>query len=230
MTNHILSGFTGKFTWVFLVLLILSCSKSEVEEHLQEVFGEEVITSDEDENLQDDNDSDNDDSSDNNDSNSENLGVITAKVNGTDFHTPEMEGFRFGSLDRQDQLYYLAIGGFDISGGFADAKYIYLYLIGDDFDELKAGKSWNTTITDLTAEGAWGAYIEDANSENEDDAEVAIALDDTQEIAVHITAFDFETQLISGEFSFTGTDEDSNNNYQITDGKFTNISLKYQNN
>ncbi|MGD1894722.1 MAG: DUF6252 family protein [Cyclobacteriaceae bacterium] len=140
---------------------------------------------------------------------------VTAKVNGVEF-SAQGETFVNTSSANNSGFFSLAIGAVDVEQG--RAKAIALAIVAIDREEVQVDDTF--TETDDNGFGATAAYEEGVISE-----EAEIEADKTQAIAVKITAVDQENQTISGEFSFTAIDEDTNTTITVTDGVFNKVPL-----
>lgn len=153
---------------------------------------------------------------------------LTAKINGNDFKTSTvLQQYLAGaSVSINEDWYGIGVVGFDIQLDIRKPRSIYLFMYGEDFNELKVGTSF-TTVTNIAIPengGAFALYSEDLDTEVEDNE---FSTEKVESISIKITALDKENNLISGEFSFTAVDEDTNKKYTVTDGKFQN--MKYDN-
>ncbi|MEM9001845.1 MAG: hypothetical protein AAGB24_16420 [Bacteroidota bacterium] len=138
---------------------------------------------------------------------------LTAKVNGVDFNNGE--GLIAGAFTEESGFYVIAI----VAGEIIDdnnVKAIGLAVSGFDFDTLEAGKEWTVVENETNFESAIGSYGEGETINDQD-------TDETLDIFVRITSIDKENRLISGEFTFIALDEDTNMEYVVTDGRFTDI-------
>lgn len=143
---------------------------------------------------------------------------LTATVNGNAFNATIQE-FIGASIAEQSGFYAIALFGLEIVSS-NNAKGIALAMAGFDFDTVIAGKEWTMVQSDNGLEIAGGGYTEGdiANGENDD-----IDTEETTEVFIRITSIDKENRIISGEFSFISSDEDTGTIYNVTDGVFTNI-------
>ncbi|MDO6518886.1 hypothetical protein [Zobellia uliginosa] len=144
--------------------------------------------------------------------------VMTAKVNEKKFTTPELLELTGAGVSINKGYYFLQISGFDVELGLKKAQYIVISAFGKDFNSLKPGTEWNTVVEDVLAGGAHAAYSE--NIATDDDDNTSSTLDVLEKVYIKITSIDHEKQLLSGEFSFSGKNEDTGKTYVVTDGTF----------
>lgn len=190
------------------IVLLGSCSKGTVEDTIDGLTPD-IETPEEEENI---------------------LGSLTAKVNETDFNaTRSIVGPYLGaSVSILDNGYLLNIFAVDLQLSANRAQTIVLYVAGFDFDTLKADSKFDSpnpfSIVGLEP-GAYAIYAEDLNTDDEVDGEGTHTIEG---LSIKITAIDLEKQLISGEFSFNGTAEDTTTMFEITDGIFTDVTYELQ--
>ncbi|MEM8965381.1 MAG: DUF6252 family protein [Bacteroidota bacterium] len=140
---------------------------------------------------------------------------VTAKVNGVEF-SARGETFVNASSANNSGFFSLGIGAVDVDQG--RAKAIALAIVAIDRTEVQVDDTF--TETDEAGFGATAGYEEGAIGE-----EAEIETDEIQAIAIKITAVDQENETISGEFSFTAIDEDTNTTITVTEGVFNKVPL-----
>ncbi|GEQ85203.1 hypothetical protein ULMS_07110 [Patiriisocius marinistellae] len=146
------------------------------------------------------------------------IAQITAKVNGNDFSSLVVEGAVEARLSllpiNGNQAYVFAIGGADLNGGLPTA--IGIAMGDSNFDALVNGKvHQGINDSNLEEQFALGTY-----QEND---EINATTENTDNAIVKVTFIDKTNKVISGEFSFTATDEDSGQTFEVTQGRFTNV-------
>ncbi len=147
---------------------------------------------------------------------------FTAKVNGKDFRTNEVGvSAKIDVNINQSGIYIIGIAAADITNT-TNKKGIGLLMVGSDFDQLSAGKTFDKVSED-DKEGGGAGYSEDLGTSG-----VEVDADLIESIFIKITAIDKDKNLISGEFDFVVVDEDTNKKYTITNGKFTNIVYRLE--
>ena len=146
------------------------------------------------------------------------FGIMTAKVNKKPFITPNFLKMVRAGVSINMDYYTIQIYGFDVELGLRKAQYIILLIFGKDFDSIKPGTEWNTIVKDYLEGGATAAYSENRDSEN--NTETSSSIDELEKVHIKITSIDHEKQLLSGEFSFSGKNEDTGKTYVVTDGTF----------
>jgi len=158
--------------------------------------------------------------------NNEVIGSLTAKINGNEFTASRLiiGPTLAGNVTITDNGYFLNIVGIDPQISLNKQRGIGLHISGFNFDEIVAGATFNTpniySIAGLEP-GAFAIYIEDDNTEDDNDG---IVTEEIREISIEITSIDREKQLISGRFSFDAKKEEENFIYKVTEGIFTNIT------
>lgn len=152
------------------------------------------------------------------------IGVMTAKVNEKKFTTPELLELAGAGVSINKGYYLLQISGFDVELGLKKAQHIVLSVFGKDFNSLEPGTEWNTVVEDVLAGGALAAYSE--NIATDDDDNTSSTLDTLEKVYIKITSIDHEKQLLSGEFSFSGKNEETGKTYVVTDGTFKDFEYK----
>ncbi|PKA99455.1 hypothetical protein B0O79_3166 [Flavobacteriaceae bacterium MAR_2009_75] len=239
---------------IFLIILLSACSKSAVENHLEDVFGEEIVDSKSDDHDQESegeenqNDSSNEetDESDNDDEDEDGstvTGKLTAKVNGEEFKNwgqDDIKYFDLGLLDPKD-FEPQATVDFATFSDLSESEQTYTIWIGAyDFDlgikEVKfmflylAGKDFQSLAAGHTFEQIFDIRFEGAtagyteNKNTYDDSEGS-GTDEIEEIFVKITAIDHVKKLMSGEFNFKGKNSETDVVYEISDGVFKDIPI-----
>ncbi|HBK71502.1 MAG TPA: hypothetical protein DDZ39_07610 [Flavobacteriaceae bacterium] len=143
-------------------------------------------------------------------------GDFTAKVNGKNFNADNAAIATEITIHSISGIYSIGMIAADVIN-VGTKKAIALVMIGSDFDQLVAGKTF-TEIIKNEIEGGGGGYSEDITNNNVD-----IGTDIVESIFIKITTIDKENKLISGEFNFIAIDEDTNKKYTVTDGKFKDI-------
>ncbi len=141
---------------------------------------------------------------------------FTAKVNGKDFRVNKKAVTT--RITRHTGYYSIAMVAGDIATG--NPKAIALAMVGPNFDQLSAGKTFDI-ISDNDTEGGGVGYSEDLGSDTD-----AIKTDIIETVFIKITAIDKDEKLISGEFNCVLIDEDKNQKYTITEGQFKDISYR----
>ncbi|WP_339713304.1 hypothetical protein [uncultured Kriegella sp.] len=218
MTNKKLNYYL--FTAVLLLFVNIGCTTEGIETPLENLIKDEI----EEEQVDRESDEEDDEDQEEQEVNSS----MTAKINGNDFKTSTVfqQYLAGASVSMNEDIYAIGVIAFDIQLDLRKPKSIYLFMYGDDFDELKIGSAF-TTVTNIAIPetgGAFAIYSEDPDTEVEDNE---FSTEKVESINIKITALDKENHLISGEFSFTAIDEDTNKKYIITDGKFQD--MKYDN-
>lgn len=145
-------------------------------------------------------------------------GDFTANVNGDNFSANKA-----AIAVKINQLGFYSIGM--VAGDIVStekAKVIGLAMVGPNFDQLSAGKTFDE-ISENDTEGGGAGYSEDLGSNNDD-----IETDIIESVFIKITAIDKDKKLISGEFNFVAIDEDKNKKYTVTNGQFTNIPYQIE--
>ena len=159
-------------------------------------------------------------------------GKMLAKVNKNDFLSENKNKTKFleeiifvsANISTKDGFNYLAVRGIQIlrlepSKGLSIGLNI-LYL---DIDNLNSGTIYNTVQNEnnLFAESVSGSIVDN----NEEIRAESLVTDKTKEISLKITEIDFERNVISGEFHFLAVDEETGDEYMVTDGVFTDVPL-----
>ncbi len=211
MKNNILSLVSPSALTLLFFLLLIGCSPSSIEEAAEDLSAEELEEIIEEENQ-------------------EQFGSFTAQVNGALFKTPNLEDFARASISTSPTLYVVAISAIDIQEGITNAKVIALVIYGTDFNDFKVGAVFDEKSEDFISNGAGAGYAANSTNDNEDDDVGVFDNDELDEIYIKITGLDMEKQLFSGEFSFKGTNVDTNTEFNITDGVFTDIPFELQEN
>ncbi|SDM82608.1 hypothetical protein [Kriegella aquimaris] len=210
--------------YLFMVVLILvvniGCTPNGIDTPFDNLVKDEV----KDDQLDNGNDGENEDDKGEQEINSS----LTAKVNGNDFKTTTVlqQYIAGASVSVNENFYGIGVIALDVKLDIRKPRSIYLFMYGEDFNALKAGTSF-TTVTNIVIPengGAFAIYSEDPDTKVEDDE---ISTEIVESISIKITALDKVNYLISGEFSYTAIDEDTNKKYIITDGKFED--MKYEN-
>ncbi|CAZ94632.1 hypothetical protein [Zobellia galactanivorans] len=156
------------------------------------------------------------------------IGTMTAKVNESNFATPDFLELTGAGVSINKGYYFLQISGFDVELGLKKAQYILLSIFGKDFNSVKSGSEWNTIVEDVLVGGALAAYSE--NIDTDDNDNTSSTLDVLEKVYIKITSIDHEKQLLSGEFSFSGKNKDTGKTYVVTDGTFKNYKYTITNN
>ncbi|WP_209405381.1 hypothetical protein [Pseudozobellia sp. WGM2] len=231
---------------IFLLILLSACSKSAVENHLEDVFGEEIVDSKSDDHDQESegeenqNDSSNEetDESDNDEDEVTVTGKMTAKINGEDFETNNYE-----ATDLISEIIQVKA----VIENYPDTEYVFFYLIGFkitrykpekgftislfisflDLDKFLVGTEYSTIHDqdNLFDEGIQGSV----NHYDEENWGVEPLMTDTnEEVYLKINKIDYDKQIISGIFNYTAIDEETGLEYLVTEGIFTDIPLQIQ--
>ncbi|GEM_PF-7068227 len=145
---------------------------------------------------------------------------FTAKVNGENFRA-DKEAVTVKISVIQAEYYSIALVAGDILNT-TNAKAIGLAMVGPNFDQLSAGKTFDK-VSENDTEGGGAGYSEELGSNNDD-----IETDFIESVFIKITAIDKDKKLISGEFNFVAIDQDKNKKYTVTDGKFKDIPYKLE--
>lgn len=142
-------------------------------------------------------------------------GSFSAKINGEDFSAEGVLVTAQYSDQTVGQI--LGIGAAMLpSNGVTRA--IALAIVSLDDSGINAGETYTATST---AKSASGEYSLDNNN-----IDIKAVSSNTDVATVTITAIDYDKKLVSGTFSFDGTDEDAPNTvYEVRDGKFENVSF-----
>lgn len=196
---------------IILALLLMSfysCSKSSIENAVDKLTEEQI------EDILDE----------------ETIGSITAKVNGVNFATSNVKEFLIASVSISEEFYIITIVGVDAQSGTKNAKVMGLYMLGQDFNNVDTGKTYDTVLEDLFVDGALAAYHENIDSDDDDSDDSFFGPNEIEEIFIKITALDREKKIISGEFNFKGTNEETGVFYEVTNGKFTDIAYEFHEN
>ena len=151
-------------------------------------------------------------------------GSLTATVNGEEFKTPDLEDFVGAEIDVSDGFFSISIVGADIRLGLNRVQAITLAILGPDFDSVQEGSTYTKQFDGLSLdEAAFGIYAQNiAGEDGQDEGEGTVS----QEIFIKILKLDENLKRISGEFNFRGTDEETGNSYNVTDGVFSNVPYK----
>ena len=223
------------FTIFYTLFIFNSCTKSGIENHFEEVFGEEIVDSKEDDQSSFENENVTEDDED--EKEEEIIGSITAKINGQPFKTPKIPWLVYGAnAALYGEYYYFYLTGVDVELGLKKARGIGLVMTGKNFNTIEKGKIWNKPYTDLFLEGASGWYSEqkevneDDENNNDDDSNTLFDSEELESIYIIITAIDHEKGLISGEFNFKGTNKETGITYTIADGEFVDIQFEIEKN
>jgi len=202
---------------VLLILLIIfsSCAKSALENTV-EALTPDIETPEE------------DDGEGNEEEEGIPLSNLTAKVNDEDFDASKLiTGPQIAAaVSFTNNGYFFIITAIDWQPSLKANQVILLSFFDFDFDDLDAGSKFDVPnpLAILSSEpGAYAAYAADLNTDDEIDG---ISTETIEEIYIEITAIDHENQLISGEFSFKGTAEDTTTTFEITEGVFTNVNYE----
>ena len=141
------------------------------------------------------------------------LGKIDCKINGKSFSAAYP--FTSGAIANTSPFYSIAVGGFDFIDG--DSVGVALAMTGTDFSSLANGDVFqgSTALPGMYALGSVsfnsGAKEEDADSE-----ETLIA-------TITVTKIDRDNNVISGTFSYEAKDPDTESEFTVTEGVFTDI-------
>lgn len=142
---------------------------------------------------------------------------ISAKINGEDFSASGiLVTAQYSNLN--EMVHSLAIGGAELPfNGVTRA--IALAIVSADSTEINQGEIY-TAISNSKI-GA-GEYAYDNNS-----IDIKAVSENTDIATITITKIDYDKKLVSGTFSFDGSDEDDPGTiYQIRDGVFTDVSFE----
>ena len=147
-------------------------------------------------------------------------GQISARIDGESFTSEAFDGAveaSFSEVDLGDTKYFvMAIGGADLSSNSLRA--VGIAFGGFDFSNVTAGSEFKGISNEEGNPFALGTYQLERDID-----EINASSENTSSATIRITAINREQRLISGEFSFTATDEETNESYNVTNGVFTNI-------
>lgn len=142
---------------------------------------------------------------------------FSAKIDGEDFSVSGLLATAELSENQGVTTIAIAAAALPIGGvtkGFA------LAIVSTDSTGIKTGDTF--TAASLSKIGA-GEYIE----EDGNTLDIKALSSNTGVATITVTAIDFDTKLISGTFSFDGSDDDDPNKiYEIREGKFTDVSFE----
>ena len=145
-------------------------------------------------------------------------GKLTATIDGSNFSALD------DSLTAQlvlitingSEAYFISIGGASIDGSLVQGLG---FSFGDgDINGLVAGKTHQGISNDTGLQYALGTYQEEGSNE------LTATSEGTDNARVTVTSINMTDKTISGEFSFTGIDEDTGESHNITNGVFTDIT------
>lgn len=231
---------------IFLLILLSACSKNAVENHLEDVFGEEIVDSKSDdpnlesgeENQDDSSNEETDESNNDDDDESTVTGKMTAKINGEDFETNNYE-----ATDLISEIIQVKA----VIENYPDTEYVFFHLIGFKFTRYKPEKgftiSLNISFLDLDKFLVGAEYSTIYNQDNlfvegikgsvnhydEENWGVEPLMTDTnEEVYLKINKIDYDQQIISGLFNYTAIDQETGSEYIVTEGVFTDIPLQIE--
>ena len=215
-----LKPFVFFFLCILGLLTIKGCGKSPIENTIEDL----VDANNDDEMDNEDKDDDND-----NDDDDQPITTFAASINETEFIASTLlsQSLTGAAVNIGNAGYTMVITGQYLSQDLKSTQIIIIYAFGVDFDELAANTEFNIVSNILGTEvpGAFAIYGGDPDTENDGDN---FGTEVLEEIRVKITAIDKEKRLLSGEFSFVVLDEDTNQEYKVTDGVFSNLEYDLQ--
>ena len=142
------------------------------------------------------------------------------------FLSADIDNDRFEAIDASVSVIFsenssgfgLVIAGSrgDILSGETTFEALEIGAFFTDRSEFAAGMEWRSSAMDIIA-NPLGAY----QGISSDQSVINATSEGNNNTVLRITSLDEENQIISGEFSFTATDDDIT--LQITNGVFTNV-------
>jgi len=143
-------------------------------------------------------------------------GEISAKINGKEFSTSGILVTAEYNI-QNETIHSLAIGGAKLPvNGVTEA--IALAIVSTDASGINVGDTYTATSTTKIA-GA--EYVFDDNT-----TDIKALSGNTDVVTITITDIDFDKKLVSGTFTFDGTDDDDPNTiYEVRDGIFKDVSF-----
>lgn len=141
-------------------------------------------------------------------------GSFSAKVNGEEFSTAYP--FVAGAISLNSGYQSLAIGA--VRTNATDTTGIALAFVAVDITSISSSQEFkgNNPIFDFWVAGDYTSNVHTADRIKASSGETDIA-------SATITMIDTVNKKVSGTFSFTAKDPDTDITYQVTDGKFENV-------
>ncbi len=142
-------------------------------------------------------------------------GSLSAKVNGQDFST----AYPFVTAEIAGDIPFMALAVAGVRTNATDTTGIVLaFFVSTDFVSTADNQEFkgDNLPFNFHFTGAYTSNVHTADRINASSTETDIAL-------ATITMIDTVNKKVSGTFSFTAKDPDTDISYQVTDGKFENI-------
>lgn len=149
---------------------------------------------------------------------------LFAKVNGESFLAKEEFIDATFTQEGNDEYEFTLIAAEFDEITTINSRVVSLLVFGEGFDDLSDGTQFSG-LNIFTGTGAIGIFFIYQNSVI---TEESISLIGNNSASLKITAIDKTKQVISGEFSFTAENEDSGEQYTVTDGVFRDIKYKLE--